>query len=80
MGQDATRKVDHGNVAKVEVSLSSLRKKHLSLLFSRGKMDRSGADLLGKLLILDPMRRMTADEALDHPWFWIAPLPADVKK
>ncbi|WWD16710.1 hypothetical protein CI109_101141 [Kwoniella shandongensis] len=43
-------------------------------------MDRGGADLLVKLLRLDPKKRLTAHEALDHPWFWIAPKPAELSK
>ncbi|KIR96464.1 CMGC/CDK protein kinase [Cryptococcus deuterogattii 2001/935-1] len=40
-------------------------------------MDRGGADLLVKLLCLDPSKRPTASEALDHPWFWVSPKPAE---
>jgi hypothetical protein len=29
-----------------------------------------------QLLRLDPVKRLTAHEALDHPWFWVSPLPA----
>ena len=36
-------------------------------------------DLLEKLLILDPARRITAEQALDHDWFWTDPMPADPK-
>ncbi|KAK8861385.1 hypothetical protein IAR55_002204 [Kwoniella newhampshirensis] len=43
-------------------------------------MDRGGADLLVRLLRLDPKRRLTAHEALDHPWFWISPKPAELNK
>ncbi|WWC87672.1 uncharacterized protein L201_002563 [Kwoniella dendrophila CBS 6074] len=43
-------------------------------------MDRGGADLMIKLLTLDPNKRLTAHDALDHPWFWTSPLPADPKK
>ncbi|WVR04002.1 hypothetical protein IAU60_001001 [Kwoniella sp. DSM 27419] len=46
---------------------------------SRWGMDRGGVDLMCKLLTLDPKKRLTADEALDHPWFWISPLPANPK-
>ncbi|KAK1861214.1 hypothetical protein I4F81_003798 [Pyropia yezoensis] len=35
------------------------------------------ADLIAKLLALDPAARLTADEALDHDWFWTAPMPAE---
>ncbi|WVQ94722.1 hypothetical protein IAU59_001802 [Kwoniella sp. CBS 9459] len=46
----------------------------------RWGMDRGGADLLIKLLALDPKQRVTASDALDHPWFWISPMPADPEK
>lgn len=36
-------------------------------------------DLLDKLLTLDPSRRITAVQALDHDWFWSDPMPADPK-
>lgn len=35
----------------------------------------SGFDLFDKLLQYDPDRRITAAEALQHPWFSEAPLP-----
>jgi len=40
---------------------------------------RDTADLLDKMLLLDPHRRITAAQALDHEWFWTDPLPADPK-
>jgi serine/threonine-protein kinase BUR1 len=43
-------------------------------------MDRGGADLMMKLLTLDPVKRLTADEALDHAWFWTSPKPAVVSE
>jgi len=33
-----------------------------------------------KLLMLDPTKRLTAEEALDHAWFWTSPLPAALEK
>jgi serine/threonine-protein kinase BUR1 len=33
--------------------------------------------LLDQLLVLDKNKRLTADAALDHDYFWTAPLPAD---
>jgi cell division cycle 2-like protein len=37
----------------------------------------AGLDLIGRLLAYDPMRRPTAREALDHPFFSEGPLPKD---
>ncbi|ORX59922.1 kinase-like protein [Piromyces finnis] len=36
---------------------------------------KSGFDLLTRMLIYDPKRRITAEEALDHPYFKEEPLP-----
>lgn len=35
------------------------------------------ADLIDKLLTLDPRKRLTAEGALSHKWFDVEPLPAD---
>ncbi|CAO1618540.1 unnamed protein product [Sympodiomycopsis kandeliae] len=37
------------------------------------------ADLIDRLLILDPRKRLTAQGALSHKWFDVEPLPADPK-
>lgn len=37
----------------------------------------SGLDLLRRLLALDPSRRISAADALSHPWFGESPLPTD---
>merc|ERR1719421_1577750 len=33
-------------------------------------------DLLRKLLMMDPEKRISADDALDHEYFWTDPVPA----
>jgi serine/threonine-protein kinase BUR1 len=35
------------------------------------------AGLLDQLLVLDKNKRLTADAALDHDYFWTNPLPAE---
>ncbi|KAG1700931.1 Cyclin-dependent kinase 9 [Nymphon striatum] len=42
--------------------------------------DQFALDLLDKLLILDPSRRIDSDSALNHDFFWTAPLPLDLAK
>ncbi|RIA80944.1 kinase-like domain-containing protein [Glomus cerebriforme] len=37
------------------------------------------ADLMDKLLVLDPRQRLNAFQALDHDYLWTDPLPADPK-
>lgn len=49
---------------------STLRQK-----FSR-QCTEAGIDLLQRLLTYDPRRRITAEEALRHPWFKESPAPA----
>ncbi|KAM0789445.1 hypothetical protein ACM66B_000268 [Microbotryomycetes sp. NB124-2] len=34
-------------------------------------------DLIAKLLEINPAKRLTARQALDHDWFWTKPLPCD---
>lgn len=38
-------------------------------------MTEAGLDLLSRLLAWDPSSRLTATEALAHPWFREMPLP-----
>ncbi|MQM07976.1 hypothetical protein Taro_040829 [Colocasia esculenta] len=41
----------------------------------RASLSEAGYDLLVRLLAYDPNRRLTAQEALNHPWFWELPGP-----
>jgi len=36
------------------------------------------ADLMDKLLVLDPKKRLTAFSASDHDYLWVEPLPAEI--
>ena len=40
--------------------------------------NRDAIDLLDKLLTLDPSRRITADPALNHDFFWTEPMPSNL--
>lgn len=42
--------------------------------------DPNGCDLLDKLLTLDPKKRIDADTALNHDFFWTDPMPCDLGK
>ncbi|KAF3337939.1 cyclin-dependent kinase G-2-like isoform X2 [Carex littledalei] len=53
-----------------------LRDKFPATSFSgRPTLSEAGFDLLNKLLTYDPERRISAEEALRHPWFSEVPLP-----
>jgi len=41
--------------------------------------DGFACDLLDKLLTLDPLKRIDADTALNHDFFWSDPMPCDLK-
>ncbi|KAG8943456.1 serine/threonine protein kinase, CMGC, CDC2/CDK sub [Tulasnella sp. 424] len=50
---------------------------HQRMIGQRFRMlNNETSDLLIGLLTLDPSRRLTADQALDHVYFWKDPLPA----
>lgn len=39
-------------------------------------LEPTAKDLLRKLLMMDPDKRLSADDALDHEYFWTDPVPA----
>ena len=45
--------------------------------FAQKQLDEKAVDLLRKLLTMDPAKRISAGEALDHDWFWHDPMPCD---
>ncbi|KAK4049128.1 TFIIH complex serine/threonine-protein kinase subunit kin28 [Microbotryomycetes sp. JL201] len=53
-------------------------KQDLRMLFSAASAD--AIDLLQKLLTYDPRKRITARQALDHPWFHAVPRPTAPSK
>lgn len=48
------------------LQLGKINKKPLSQLFPEAS--KSGLDLLSKMLIFDPNKRINVDEALNHPY------------
>lgn len=41
------------------------------------KLGKEGLDLVLRMLEMNPERRLSANEALNHPWFRVDPLPCD---
>lgn len=42
-------------------------------------LDEDGLDLLSKMLVYNPRKRISADEALQHPWFHDVQLPQETQ-
>lgn len=42
-------------------------------------LDKDGLDLLSKMLVYNPRKRISADEALQHPWFHDVQLPQETQ-
>jgi len=54
---------------------SSLAVSFSAAFGAKAPLSAAGVDLLGGLLHYSPDRRLTAEEALKHPWFSEAPMP-----
>jgi len=55
----------------------SIKKQYQSSFNDKfGQLDSQAQDLLRKLLSMDPEKRISAKEALDHDYFWSEPMPA----
>ena len=45
--------------------------------YSKLTWDAIAFDLVDKLLVLDPSKRLSASDALDHDYFWTDPMPCE---
>jgi len=60
-----------------DLILSQTARKYMNRFDEKfGNLEPMAKDLLRKLLAMDPEKRITADDALDHEYFWNDPLPA----
>lgn len=64
----------NSNVTKINIYLQ------IREYFKKFLRNPFAMDLLEKLLTLDPEKRIDADSALDHDFFWTDPMPCDLYK
>lgn len=48
--------------------------------FEKKNIEPHAIELLRKLLTMDPAKRVSAGDSLDHDWFWTDPMPCDPSK
>lgn len=63
-----------------KIDLGSFQKRKVKDLLRVYIKNDYALDLLDKLLILDPSKRMDSDLALNHDFFWTDPMPQDLAK
>ncbi|CAL9206370.1 unnamed protein product [Musa hybrid cultivar] len=69
-------KLPGAKVNFVKQPYNKLREKFPPISFSgHPTLSEAGIDLLNKLLTYDPEKRITAEAALNHQWFYEVPLP-----
>lgn len=72
---DSLQCIKDANVEKMADLFARYPKQTLREMVPEGFMDEVGFDLLSKMLELDPTRRITARDALRHPYFGNLRLP-----
>lgn len=78
VGEANEKTVTHMDRYKFQEKNIQLKPTRRTLEERFGKLiSPEGVDLLGKMLLLDPQRRITGLKALDHPFFKVQPLPTE---